>query len=153
MVEAATVEVDMVEVTVVEVDTVVVVTAVSGAQTFRALSIPRTADLLESSFNFGFAVSGLGSGLRQQNWDPATLTKFEKNFYEYVLQYTHTPCSALTQSHPFTGRTSALLLAQNAKSLPSAPRRRFKSLDNASPSLSLHLTRSVSAVGTWSHHG
>jgi hypothetical protein len=33
---------------------------------------------------FSYAVSNLGAGLRQQNWDPATLSKFEKNFYECV---------------------------------------------------------------------
>ena len=26
-------------------------------------------------------MGGLGSGLKAQNWDPSTLTKFEKSFY------------------------------------------------------------------------
>ncbi|GAA5989052.1 hypothetical protein JCM11641_002309 [Rhodosporidiobolus odoratus] len=30
----------------------------------------------------GDRMSGLGAGLRAQNWDPSTLSKFEKNFYE-----------------------------------------------------------------------
>ncbi|BGP43641.1 ATP-dependent RNA helicase dbp2 [Rhodotorula kratochvilovae] len=30
----------------------------------------------------GDRMSNLGAGLRAQNWDPASLTKFEKNFYE-----------------------------------------------------------------------
>ncbi|BGP20325.1 ATP-dependent RNA helicase dbp2 [Rhodosporidiobolus nylandii] len=33
-------------------------------------------------FGGGDRMSGLGAGLRAQNWDPSTLTKFEKNFYE-----------------------------------------------------------------------
>ncbi|TNY17084.1 DEAD-domain-containing protein [Rhodotorula diobovata] len=33
-------------------------------------------------FGGGDRMSGLGAGLRAQNWDPSTLSKFEKNFYE-----------------------------------------------------------------------
>ncbi|GAA5926665.1 hypothetical protein JCM1841_003198 [Sporobolomyces salmonicolor] len=33
-------------------------------------------------FGGGDRMSGLGGSLRAQNWDPSTLTKFEKNFYE-----------------------------------------------------------------------
>ena len=59
-------------------------------------------------------MSNLGAGLRAQNWDPASLSKFEKNFYECVV-VSSLPCPLPLLDDPVLTLSRSLVRREDAR--------------------------------------